>query len=57
MGWGLGVGFPLVYECCKMVGGISCGLGVGGPLVYECCKMVVGTSCGLGVGGGGPFSV
>ena len=30
MGWGLGVGFPLVYECCKMVGGTSCGLGVGG---------------------------
>ena len=21
---------PLVYECCKMVGGTSCGLGVGG---------------------------
>ena len=30
MGWGLGVGFPLVYECCKMVGVTSCGLGVGG---------------------------
>ena len=28
MGWGRGV--PLVYECCKMVGGTSCGLGVGG---------------------------
>ena len=24
------MGFPLVYECCKMVGGTSCGLGVGG---------------------------
>ena len=50
-GWGV----PLVYECCKMVGGTSCGLvwrgvGVGVPLVYECCKMVGGTSCGLGVG-------
>ena len=53
-----GGGVPLVYECCKMVGGTSCGLGVGGggwgvPLVYECCKMVGGTSCGLGVGGWG----
>ena len=38
--WGQGV--PLVYECCKMVGGTSCGLGVevGVPLVYECCKIV-----------------
>ena len=40
------MGVPLVYECCKMVGGISCGLGVGGggqgvPLVYECCNIVV----------------
>ena len=39
-GWGV----PLVYECCKMVGGTSCGLGVhvaaGVPLVYECCKIV-----------------
>ena len=58
------MGVPLVYECCKMVGGTSCWLGVGGwgvPLVYECCKMVGGTSCGLGVGVGGysrgPFSV
>ena len=24
------MGGPLVYECCKMVGGTSCGLGVGG---------------------------
>ena len=24
------MGVPLVYECCKMVGGTSCGLGVGG---------------------------
>ena len=53
-----GQGVPLVYECCKMVGGTSCGLGVGGggqgvPLVYECCKMVGGTSCGLGGGGRG----
>ena len=49
-GWGAGV--PLVYECCKMVGGTSCGLGVGGqgvpvvwvdcPVLYECCKMVGG---------------
>ena len=51
-----------MYECCKMVGGISCGLGVGrwgAPLVYEHYKMVGGTSCGVGVGGGGggPFSV
>ena len=23
------MGFPLVYECCKMVGVTSCGLGVG----------------------------
>ena len=38
MGWGCkcrGMGgkgdkIPLVYECCKMVGGTSCGLGVGG---------------------------
>ena len=56
------MGFPLVYECCKMVGGTSCGLGVGGwgvgvPLVYECCKMVGGTSCGLGVGGWGGGSL
>ena len=29
VGWGLRVGFPLVYECCKMVGGTSCGLGIG----------------------------
>ena len=32
-----------MYECCKIVGGISCGLGVGEwgvPLVYECCKIV-----------------
>ena len=45
-----------MYECCKMVGGISCGLGVVGwgvPLVYECYKMVGGTSCGLGVVGWG----
>ena len=27
-GWGWGV--PLVYECCKMVGGTSCGWGRGG---------------------------
>ena len=26
----MGVGAPLVYECCKMVGGTSCGLEVGG---------------------------
>ena len=57
------MGVPLVYECCKMVGGTSCGLGVKGwgvevPLVYECCKMVGCTSCGLGGrGAGGPFSV
>ena len=25
----MGVGVPLVYECCEMVGGTSCGLGVG----------------------------
>ena len=41
-GWEWGV--PLVYECCKMVGGTSYGLGVGDgvgvPLVYECCKIV-----------------
>ena len=54
------MGVPLVYECCKMVGGTSCGLGVGGwawgiHLVYKCCKMVGLTSCGLRVGG--PFSV
>ena len=24
---GRGWGVPLVYECCKMVGGTSCGLG------------------------------
>ena len=24
------MGFPLVYVCCKMVGGTSCGLGEGG---------------------------
>ena len=46
-----------MYECCKMVGGISCGGGrlwvVGDPLVYECCKMVSGTPCRLGVGDGG----
>ena len=24
------MGVPLVYKCCKMVGGTSCGLGVGG---------------------------
>ena len=23
----VGVGVPLVYECCKMVGGTSCGWG------------------------------
>ena len=46
VGWGVGgqgVGVPLVYECCKIVGGTSCGLGIGGwgvPLVYECCKIV-----------------
>ena len=59
------MGVPLVYECCKMVGGTSSGLGVGGGgqqvhLVYESCKMVGGTSFGLGVGGWGaegPFSV
>ena len=47
-GWGWGV--PLVYECCKMVGGTSCGRGWGWgvPLVYECCKMVDSTSCGRG---------
>ena len=28
VGWGQGV--PLVYECCKIVGGTSYGLGVGG---------------------------
>ena len=27
---GRGWGIPLVYECCKMVGGIFCGLGVRG---------------------------
>ena len=62
MGWGWGQGVPLVYECCKMVGGTSCGLGVEGggqqvPSVYECCKMVGGPSCGLGVGGGGRGSL
>ena len=30
VGWGLGVGVPLVYECCKIVGGTPCGLEVGG---------------------------
>ena len=40
----VGVGVPLVDECCKLVGGTPCGLGVGGwglwvPLVYECCKI------------------
>ena len=40
MGWGQGV--PLVYECCKIVGGTSCGFGVGWGvhLVFECCKIV-----------------
>ena len=59
MGWGRGWGWlvPLVYECCKLVGGTPCSLGVGGgvqglPLVYECCKLVGGTPCRLGVGGG-----
>ena len=47
------MGVPLVYECCKMVGGTSCGLGVGGwgagvPLVYECCKIVVVLPVGWG---------
>ena len=23
---------PLVYECCKLVGGTPCGLGVGGSI-------------------------
>ena len=31
------MGVPLVYECCKMVGGTPCGLGVGcgggGPFI------------------------
>ena len=27
---GGGLGVPLVYECCKMVGGTPCGLGVDG---------------------------
>ena len=54
----MGAGVPLVYECCKLVGGTPYGLGVGGggqgvPLVYECCKLLGGTSCGLEVGGGG----
>ena len=40
-------GVPLVYECCKMVGGTSCGLGV--PFRYG----VVRVGGGLGVGGGG----
>ena len=26
-GMGVGVGVPLVYECCNMVGGTSCGWG------------------------------
>ena len=51
-------GLFIVYDCCKLVGGISCELGRGWGwgvplLVYECCKLVDGTSCGLGVGGGG----
>ena len=29
------MGFPLVYECCKMVGGTSCGLGVGGGCPFR----------------------
>ena len=38
-------GVPLVYECCKIVGGTTCRLGIkvggwGVPLVYECCKIV-----------------
>ena len=28
-------GVPLVYECCKMVGGTSCGLGVGGGVPFS----------------------
>ena len=30
VGWGWGQEVPLVYECCKLVGGTPCGLGVGG---------------------------
>ena len=41
-----------MYECCKMMGGISCSGGrwwvVWDPLVHECCKIVGGTSCGWG---------
>ena len=35
LGWGWGQGFPLVYECCKLVGGTPCGLGVGGSISVE----------------------
>ena len=32
-GRGVGDGMvPLVYECCKLVGGTPCGLGVGGSI-------------------------
>ena len=27
VGWGGGQGVPLVYECCKLVGGTPCWLG------------------------------
>ena len=59
-GRGSGEGGPLVYECCKIVGGTPCGLGVGGwwvPSVYVCCKIVGCTPCGLVVGGGGRGSL
>ena len=49
---GGGQGVPLVYECCKLVGGTPCGFGVGVPLVWESCKMLGGTPCGLEVKGG-----
>ena len=26
------MGVPLVYECCKLVGGTTCGLGIGGSI-------------------------
>ena len=58
----MGQGVPLVYECCKFVGGTTCGLGVGVGGPFSVCVLQVGGWYSLWVGGrgwgeGGPFSV
>ena len=63
VGWGRGWGVvvPLVYECCKMVGGTPCELGVGVGIGRSISVRVVSwwvvLPVGRGAGGRGSFTV